>query len=398
MGDCSWKPQPTSAPAARTPSSTTPRAAKASEHAAGVGEPVPAHARAATPPACSTSASTLIDEHREHAGHQVEDDAADQGEQRGLQHRRERCGLVRRGVPGRSPTLVSSNACFAVVAPSASSTTSTPPASVGAAVDSALRSRRRTRPSRVTSSCCGAACRTSVSALGKKKAERTAPGVQALGSTSSVSPSGATSMRATPGRGLRQGPARGVEGGRRGCVRRSGAPGPATGRLSDRLASPGMHSFSHTSQVTSALRATGAAASSGRRRDAGEQRRLALVAEVERDGRQECAAASAMRSAGCEARRQLPGDGRRLARIARIAPVDVPVVLDAQAQADPERLTRGSRPQARQRALPAPARPPAGQHVLRFATRGQPAPTRWRSTYAPGASAGASGGGIRAAR
>ena len=42
------------------------------------------------------------------------------------------------------------------------------------------------------------------------------------------------------------------------------ASGAATGRLSDRLASPGMHSFSHTSHATSALIATGAAASSAR--------------------------------------------------------------------------------------------------------------------------------------
>ncbi len=39
-------------------------------------------------------------------------------------------------------------------------------------------------------------------------------------------------------------------------------PGAATGRVSDRLASPGMHSFSHTSHVTSAFSATGAAPSS----------------------------------------------------------------------------------------------------------------------------------------
>ena len=158
--------------------------------------------------------------------------------------------------PWRSATSASSNACRAVVAPRASSTTSTPPASAGSAVDSALRSMRRTRPSRVTLSRCGAACRTSVSALGKKKAAD-GPGIQALGVDEERHLVRRKLHARGPGRGLRQGPACGVEGGCGGCVRHRG-PRPATGRARVRLVSPGMHSFSHTSQVTSALMAIGA--------------------------------------------------------------------------------------------------------------------------------------------
>ena len=144
-----------------------------------------------------------------------------------------------------------------------------------------------------------------------------------------------------PGRGLRQGPARGIEGSRRRCVRRSGDPGGGNGQ-GERQARLARDAFllAHQPGDVGFQRDRRGAVELGRRRDAGEQCRFALVAEVGevRDG-------DALRRRPCdrpgfETRRQLPGDARRLARVARIAPVDVPVVLDAQAQPDPERLAR----------------------------------------------------------
>ena len=166
------------------------------------------------------------------------------------------------GGPCRTATLLSSNACRAAAPPVSSSRTSKPPASVGGSVSTALRSRRRVKPPGLSDSGCGAACRTSVSELGKKDAERIARVSRSLVSTSSVSWSGATARRA--GQDARCGKARRAIS-NIAAFAGSGvgdAPGSATFRLSDRLASPGMHSRSHTSQVTSALRATGPAPSS----------------------------------------------------------------------------------------------------------------------------------------
>ena len=248
------------------------------------------------------------------------------------------CGAA----PWPTATLASSNACFAVVVPIASSTTRTPPASAGAAVDSALRSRRSIRPSRVTVELLGRGVPHQRLRVGEEEGRADGPGIQSLGVDDERHLIRRKLHARAPGRGLRQGPAGSVEGGcrrlpparRRSQVRQRA--GPAC-----RLASPGMHSFSHTSQVTSASRATGAEASSvARRRDAGEQHRLALVAEVGEMGDGNALRRRPGDRAGREARRQLPGDGRRLARVARVAPVDVPMLLDAQAHADPERLTR----------------------------------------------------------
>jgi hypothetical protein len=61
--------------------------------------------------------------------------------------------------------LAKANACCGIAAgPDAVSSTSTPPASVGKPVESALRCIRSARPEPVTCSCCGAACWMSVSA------------------------------------------------------------------------------------------------------------------------------------------------------------------------------------------------------------------------------------------
>ena len=78
-GDCSWKPQPSCSPPARSASSRPASATKDSDHAGGVGQA--AGEQRAPVVGMGREAEHLQRQHREHAGHQVQQRAAGQRQQ-----------------------------------------------------------------------------------------------------------------------------------------------------------------------------------------------------------------------------------------------------------------------------------------------------------------------------
>jgi hypothetical protein len=80
-GDCSWKPQPTAAPPARTAISRPGQGQEGGDDADQEGQAL--QAGLARVVGVSSQAGGLHRQHREDARHQVEDQAADEGEQQG---------------------------------------------------------------------------------------------------------------------------------------------------------------------------------------------------------------------------------------------------------------------------------------------------------------------------
>jgi hypothetical protein len=141
--------------------------------------------------------------------------------------------------------------------PIASSMTSTPRASFGVPMVRGLRGSFRLSPSALTASVCGSACRISVSENGKNCAERIASCLGPLAAACRVSVSWETSMRAGHGEDCGSIERAASNAARVPSLASGGVPlAAAAGSVSDRRPSPGMHSFSHTSQVTWALMGT----------------------------------------------------------------------------------------------------------------------------------------------
>ena len=152
-------------------------------------------------------------------------------------------------------------------------------------------------------------------------------------------PLGAHVHACGPRGGLRQGRARGVEKRARARIEagRGARGGDGQGERQARLAGDAFLLAHQPGDI--GVEADGSAGSErGGRHDAREQGRLALVAEIHqvRDG--DAAGRRPGDGIGGKAGRQLPGNGDGFAEVAGIAPVDVPALLDAQADADPERL------------------------------------------------------------
>ena len=241
------------------------------------------------------------------------------------------------------PTLASANACRAVVLPSASSITSTPPASVGDAVESALRCSRKARPSRrhlhllrrrVLHQC-----------LGMGKEERRADRLRPRAARAHVQrqPLGPHLHARGPRRGLRQGCPRRIE--ERACARiDAGRHAGARNRQSERQARLARYALllAHQPRDMRSQVDGRAGNNGGGRHDAGEQHRLALIAEIDKVGDGDAAGRRPDDGIGGKARRQRPGNGDRFPGVAGVAPVDVPALLDAQAQAHPECLPGGN--------------------------------------------------------
>ena len=86
-GDWNWNPQPAALPAARAASSAAPSAGERHQHAGGVGDGLPSRLAARR----AGQTDHLHRQHREHAGHQVEDQPAQEREpQHALQPQRRR--------------------------------------------------------------------------------------------------------------------------------------------------------------------------------------------------------------------------------------------------------------------------------------------------------------------
>jgi hypothetical protein len=309
------------------------------EHATRVGGPVPARLGARSA-GLLDQRQHLDGQHRKDAGHQIENDAADESEKRSLQHRGKRYGFVRRAcrVHGdvgelerlprrRSPEGLLNDKHAASIRGRGRRQRAALQAQDQTVVgDLELLGRRVPHQGlRVGEEVCRANRRRRQSLGGDFERQGVRRKVH---------------VRA-PGRGLRQGPVRGVEKGRGGCVRRSWGTGACNGQAvrHARLARDTLR-FAHqpggvgrNGDRRSSIERVG-------RRNAGKQGNSALVAEVEemRDG--DALWRRPGNGTGREARWQPPIDRDGFPGVARIAPVDVPVVPDAQPQADPKGLTR----------------------------------------------------------
>ena len=101
-GDCSWKPQPSCAPAARSATSTGSEQPERNDDSRRECEPMLAHRRAIA--AVRGETQNLQRQHREHAGHQIQQHAAEQGEgDRGAQRQRALRGRERQHLQPRIP-------------------------------------------------------------------------------------------------------------------------------------------------------------------------------------------------------------------------------------------------------------------------------------------------------